>query len=130
MVNKTIKRIAVTVSLLMVICAFPGSIVFAAEIESDRLTIEKYEEYLRSESMEDYIKFIKLSESEKQEWINSHSVSGDLSDEHWNGTFMTSPLVGFHSLDDIFNWLEEFRKEDHPLTVSLEEARRMGITRL
>lgn len=48
----------------------------------------------------------------------------------WDIPFMTSPLVSFHSLDDIFNWLEEFRKEDHPLFVSLEEARRMGITRL
>lgn len=73
---------------------------------------------------------IHMTKEEMEEWINSHSVSGDLSDEHWHGKFMTSPLVGFHSLDDIFNWLEEFRKEDHPLTVSLEEARRMGITRL
>jgi len=38
-----------------------------------------------------------------------------------------APLMGFYSLDDIFSWLEEFRKEDHPEVISLEEAQRLGM---
>jgi len=40
-----------------------------------------------------------------------------------------SPLVGFFSLDDIFSWLEEFRKEEHLDYVTYEEAQRMGMVR-
>ena len=39
---------------------------------------------------------------------------------------MKSPLVSFHSLDAIFNWLEDFRKEEHPLSISQAEARLLG----
>jgi len=38
-----------------------------------------------------------------------------------------APLMGFYALDDIFSWLKEFRKEDHPEVISLEEAQRLGM---
>jgi len=44
-----------------------------------------------------------------------------------NGAWRASPLVGFFTLDDIFSWLEEFRKEDHPEVISFEEAQRLGM---
>ena len=73
---------------------------------------------------------LRMSWEELKEWAKTRFGGEAAQDNQWHGKFMTSPLIGFHSLDDIFNWLEEFRKEDHPLTVSLEEARRMGITKL
>ena len=66
---------------------------------------------------------------EEAEYLSSHALPARVgqSDDYWHTPFMTSPLVGFHSLDDIFKWLEDFRKEDHPLFVSSEEAVRMGL---
>ena len=44
----------------------------------------------------------------------------------WGGAFMTSPLVSFHSLNDIFSWLDNFRKEEHPLSITQAEAKLLG----
>jgi len=44
-----------------------------------------------------------------------------------NGAWRASPLVGFFSLDDIFSWLEEFRKVDHPEVIPVQEAQRLGM---
>ncbi len=49
------------------------------------------------------------------------------SSEFDNGAWRASPLVGFFTLDDIFSWLEEFRKEDHPEVISVQEAQRLGM---
>lgn len=67
---------------------------------------------------------------EEAEYLSSHALPAraDQSDDYWHTPFMTSPLVGFHSLDDIFKWLDDFRKDEHPLSVSLEKARQMGIS--
>ena len=43
--------------------------------------------------------------------------------------FQFSPMVHWHTLDDIFNWLEEFRQADpaeHPPAMTLTEARLNG----
>ena len=58
----------------------------------------------------------------------SFTISHGARDEraYWGGAFMTSPLIGFHNLDDIFNWLEEFRKKEHPFSISQTEARLLG----
>lgn len=69
---------------------------------------------------------IRISKEELER--GSFTVSHDEHDEraYWGGAFMTSPLVGFHSLDDIFGWLEEFRREEHPFSISQAEARLLG----
>ena len=58
----------------------------------------------------------------------SFTISHGERDErtYWGGDFMTSPLVGFRSLDDVFNWLVDSRKEDHPLSISQAEAKLLG----
>lgn len=38
--------------------------------ETDVLTVDEYEEYLKSESIEDYFKFEELSNSEKEEFVD------------------------------------------------------------
>ena len=69
---------------------------------------------------------IRISKEEMES--GSFTISYGERDEmaYWGGDFMTSPLVGFHGLNDIFNWLEEFRKEDHPFSISQAEARLLG----
>lgn len=42
----------------------------AADMERDVLTVSKYEEYLKSESYEDFQKFVNLEESEKQQFVD------------------------------------------------------------
>jgi hypothetical protein len=70
---------------------------------------------------------IRVSKEEMES--GSFSTSTGERDErtYWGGAFMKSPLVSFHGLDDIFNWLEEFRKEDHPFSISQAEAKLLGI---
>lgn len=69
---------------------------------------------------------IRVSKEEMES--GSFSTSSGERDErtYWGGAFMKSPLVGFHGLDDIFNWLEGFRKEDHPTSISQAEAKLLG----
>lgn len=69
---------------------------------------------------------IQISKEELES--GSFTISHGERDEraYWGGDFMTSPLVGFRGLDDIFNWLEDFRKEEHPLSISQAEAKLLG----
>ena len=67
---------------------------------------------------------ISKEEMESGSFTVSHGA-GDMN-ARWGGAFMTSPLASFHSLNDIFNWLENFRKEEHPASISQAEARLLG----
>nr|WP_325260124.1 hypothetical protein [uncultured Oscillibacter sp.] len=44
----------------------------------------------------------------------------------WLGNFHKTPMVGFHSLDDILSWVEEFRTEEHPDVITHAEAMARG----
>lgn len=44
----------------------------------------------------------------------------------WLGNFHKTPMVSFHSLDDILSWVEEFRTEEHPDVITHAEAMARG----
>ena len=44
----------------------------------------------------------------------------------WLRNFHKTPMVGFHSLDDILSWVEEFRTEEHPDVITHAEAMARG----
>ncbi len=44
----------------------------------------------------------------------------------WLGNFHKTPMVSFHSLDDILSWMEEFRTEEHPDVITHAEAMARG----
>lgn len=45
---------------------------------------------------------------------------------NWLGNFHKTPMVSFHSLDDILSWVEEFRTEEHPDVITHAEAMARG----
>ncbi len=70
MLDNIKKRLfAVGLTIVMMTMIVPVN-VFASDIESDLLTVDKYEEYLKSESYEDFQKFVSLTESEKQKFVD------------------------------------------------------------
>lgn len=44
----------------------------------------------------------------------------------WLGNFHKTPMVTFHSLEDILSWVEEFRTEEHPDFITHAEAMARG----
>lgn len=44
----------------------------------------------------------------------------------WLHGFDEAPMIGFHSLDDMLSWAEEFREEDHPDFITHAEALARG----
>lgn len=45
---------------------------------------------------------------------------------NWLGNFHKTPMVSFHSLDDILSWVETFRTEEHPDVITHAEAMARG----
>ena len=71
MLDNIKKRLfAIGFAIVMMMTMIVPVNVFADEMESDILTVDKYEEYLKSESYEDFKKFVSLTESEKQQFVD------------------------------------------------------------
>lgn len=66
--KKRLFAVGLAVAMLMTMVV-PTS-VFAAEVENDVLTVAKYEEFLKTESYEDFQKFVNLTENEKQQLVD------------------------------------------------------------
>lgn len=48
-------------------------------------------------------------------------------EDNWLHGFDKAPIVGFRSLDNILDWLEAFRREEHPDRITEAQARLLGI---
>lgn len=71
MLDNIKKRLfAIGFAIVMMMTMIVPVNVFADEMESDILTVDKYEEYLKSESYEDFKKFVSLTEREKQQFVD------------------------------------------------------------
>lgn len=60
------KIFAIGLATMMLVTIIAPKNVIAAKPEMDVLTVDRYEEYLKSTSLEDYQKFINLTQDEKQ----------------------------------------------------------------
>lgn len=71
MLDNIKKRLfAIGFAIVMMMTMIVPVNAFADEMESDILTVDKYEEYLKSESYEDFKKFVSLTENEKQQFVD------------------------------------------------------------
>ena len=64
------KIFAIGLATMMLVTIIAPKNVIAAKPEMDVLTVDRYEEYLKSTSLEDYQKFINLTQDEKQQFVD------------------------------------------------------------